>query len=84
MNAADILLDIVSVVVEPHHMLLLTFENGELRRFDMSPYLKRRPWAKLNNAQFSQAEVANGTVVWPGDIDIAPEPLYRNSIPVER
>ena len=77
------LLDVSSVFAETDHKLLLSFENGETRRFDMSPYLDRRPWVKLKESGlFAQARVAHGTVVWPGGIDIAPEPLYRDSVPV--
>ena len=31
---------------------------------------------------FQGAFVKNGTVVWPGNIDIDPEPLYDCSVPL--
>ncbi len=31
---------------------------------------------------FTKASVEYGTVVWPGNIDIAPETLYDRSLPV--
>jgi len=71
------LLDVISV--EPHkdNTLLLIFENNEKRLFDMAPYLDRKPFKKLKNSQlFMRAKVAYGTVVWPGNIDIAPETLW--------
>lgn len=75
--------DIVSV--EPHkdNTLLLVSENQEKRLFDMTPYLDKKPFTKLNiSPLFMKATVAYGTVVWPGNIDIAPETLWDYSKPV--
>jgi hypothetical protein len=49
----------------------------------MTPYLERKPFAMLKGSPlFAKASVAYGTVVWPGDIDIAPETLYDRSRPI--
>jgi hypothetical protein len=73
----EILLDVVRVEARADHTLLLEFENGEKRVFDFKPYLDSRPFQPLKEASlFAQASVAQGTVVWPGDLDIAPETLY--------
>jgi len=78
----ETLLDVVGVVAEKDHTLLLVFENGEKRRFDMKPWLDQKPFSRLKNSPlFLQATVAHGTVVWPGDIDIAPETLWDQSEP---
>jgi len=78
------LLDVVSVQTRPDFQLDLEFENGERRRFDMSPYLHYPVFRRLENPGFfSLARVEYGTVVWPGNIDIAPETLYELSVPVE-
>ena len=77
------LLDVICV--EPHqdHTLLLEFENHERRLFDMTPYLEKNPYMKLKNSPlFMKAMVAYGTVVWPGNIDIAPETLWDDSTQV--
>jgi len=61
--------------------LLLIFNSGEQRCFDMRPYLDYPVFLRLKNpAFFSLAHVDYGTVTWPGDIDIAPETLYEYSI----
>ncbi|MCH7733155.1 MAG: DUF2442 domain-containing protein [Candidatus Marinimicrobia bacterium] len=76
----EMLLDVVSV--EPHkdNTLLLIFENQEKRLFDMTPYLDKKPFTKLKGSPlFMKATVAYSTVVWPGNIDIAPETLWDNS-----
>lgn len=78
------LLDVVSAQTRPDFQLDLEFENGERRRFDMSPYLHYPVFRRLENPGFfSLARVEYGTVVWPGNIDIAPETLYELSVPVE-
>ena len=70
-----------SVFAESYFHLLLIFTNEEERRFDMRPYLELPVFQPLKNPSFfSLASVNYGTVVWPGDIDIAPETLYALSV----
>lgn len=77
------LLDVVQVEPKDDSVLLLEFENGERRRFDMKPYLNKPPFWRLKEPSlFSMATVAYGTVVWPGDIDISPDTLYDRSQPI--
>ena len=74
------LLDVINV--EPHkdNTLLLLFENKEKRLFDMTPYLDKKPFKRLKDSPlFMKASVAYGTVIWPGNIDIAPETLWDYS-----
>lgn len=68
----DTLLDVVQVEAKPDYTLFLEFENGEKRVFDMRPLM----------TLFTMASVDYGTVVWPGNIDMAPETLYDRSLPV--
>lgn len=74
------LLDVVSVTPTTDFKLLLEFENGEHRVFDMVPLMNKKPFDQLRDpARFTQAYVDYGTVVWPRNIDIAPETLYDRS-----
>ena len=76
------LLDITDVQVRPEYNLVLTFENGEVRIFNMSRYIDLKPYDKLKGSPlYKLAKVKYGTVVWPGEIDIAPETLYDESVP---
>ena len=73
---------VVAIETRPDFSLILTFEGGERRRFDMSPYLDYPVFKPLRNpAFFALAKVDYGTATWPGEIDIAPETLYLESIP---
>ena len=79
----EALLDVVKVEVGADYALVIEFENGENRVFDMRPYLDKKPFVRIKNVLiFAQASVDYGTVVWPGNIDIAPETLYDKSIPI--
>ncbi len=77
------LLDVLHVEPQKDFVLLLEFENGERRRFDMAPYIDQKPWNKLKvNNTFLNARVGFGTVTWPNNIDIDPETLYELSTPI--
>jgi hypothetical protein len=79
----ETLLDVVRVTPHKDNTLLLVFENNEQRLFDMTPYLNEKPFTKLKKSPlFMKAKVLYGTVVWPGNIDIAPETLWDNSTAV--
>ena len=77
------LLDVTHVTVRPGFTLFLEFENGERRRFDMTSYIDQKPWVRLKSGNaFQGTFVENGTVAWPGNIDIDPETLYEYSVPL--
>jgi len=49
----------------------------------MSPIMDKNPFGRLKQANtFLAARVDYATVVWPGNIDIAPETLYDRSSPL--
>ena len=78
------LLDVMRVEAQPDYQLLLEFENGERRRFDMAPYMDQKPWCRLKGTPlFLSAFISLGTVTWPGNIDIDPETLYELSEALE-
>jgi len=64
MDESWLLFDVVKVEARQDFTLHLEFENGEKRTFDMRPYMNNKPFVRLHN-NFSQAQVANGTVCWP-------------------
>ena len=67
----------------PGHKLLITFENGERRFFDVNPYLDTGIFSALKDESFfNSVRVAFDTVDWPNGADLCPEVLYSESEPV--
>ncbi len=65
----------------PEYLLLLTFENGETRLFDMKPYLDTGIFNELKDtALFNSVRVCFDSIGWDNDADLDPEILYTNSI----
>ncbi len=66
----------------PDWQLWLRFNTGEARVYDFRPMLKFPVFQPLmNEGLFRQAYIDYGVVVWnDGEIDIAPEELYMNSV----
>ena len=63
--------------------LLLEYAGGERRRFDMKPLLIMKPWTRVaSRATFALVRVEYGTAVWPGNVEVAPETLYLDSVRV--
>lgn len=72
-----------AVTVAADYTLRITFNNGEIRLFNVTPYLAYPAFEALKVISvFTQARVAHNTVVWNEEVDIAPENLYLESTPV--
>ena len=66
-----------------NHKLWLRFNTGEARIFDFTPLLSMPAFAPLTDMSvFRCVYIDYGVPVWnDGDIDIAPETLYEQSVP---
>jgi hypothetical protein len=66
---------------EQDYTLLITFNNGEHKLFDVKPYLSKGIFVALHdNNIFRQVKPFNGSIRWPGDLDLCPDTLYEDSI----
>ncbi|MBU3696800.1 DUF2442 domain-containing protein [Dechloromonas sp.] len=75
--------DVTHVCSLPDYDLLVSFEDGEWRRFSVKPYLQFPAYQPLMEpTRFMAAHVLNGTVAWPGDIDISPDTIYITGVRV--
>ena len=62
--------------------LKVEFETGERRLFDMTPYLHRGVFVRLQDRSvFRSARVVAGSVEWPGGIDLSYDTLYLEGQP---
>ncbi len=60
--------------------LLLTFDNGDKRKFDMKPYLEKGIFRELNDvAKFNTVHVSFDTIEWENEADFDPEVLFTKS-----
>lgn len=67
------------------HKLWIRFSNGEVKIFDFSNELNSPAFSPLKDKTvFNSVYIDYGVTVWnDGDIDIAPEYLYKNGKSVE-
>lgn len=73
------------ISVEPleNYRLLLSYQNGEKRIFNVKPYLSGSWYGKLKDeAYFKSVHIIDGGVgiEWSEGQDIAPHELYDNSV----
>jgi hypothetical protein len=69
-----------AVVPLADYQLLITFDSGERRVFDMKPYLGKGVFAALKDESlFNSVHVGFDTVEWDNGADLCPEVLYSRS-----
>lgn len=60
-----------------NHEVDVVFADGTAARVDFSDIIGEGPWARLADpAFFSLAHAAYDTVVWPDEVDVAPEDVW--------
>jgi hypothetical protein len=74
---------VTSVRTLDDYVLELSFANGEIRRFDVKPYLGRGIFVRLGDlALFQAAQVVAGSVEWPTGLDLSYDTLYLGGQPI--
>jgi hypothetical protein len=64
--------------------LILVFDNGEKRIFDVKPYLDKGVFRELKNPQFfNSVRPFLGSIQWKNGQDLCPDMLYLDSIPAQ-
>ena len=62
------------------YKLELTFENNEIRIFDVKPYLDTGLFRTLKDRHFfKMVKISYDTIEWPNGVDLDPEVLYEKS-----
>ena len=65
------------------YTLTLTFENGEVKRFDVKPYLDIGIFQALKDLSvFNSVRSYLGSVQWQDGQDFCPDLLYEDSLPL--
>jgi len=73
---------IIDVKPLSDYKLLLTFENNEIREFDVKPYLSLGIFSELKDETlFESVQISFDTIEWKNGADLDPEVLYEESQP---
>ncbi len=72
---------VIGVEPQAKHKVLLTFDNREVRVFDMQPYINRSNFFKQleNEEYFKTVRVSLGSIQWKNGQDLSPYTLYSKS-----
>ncbi|MCF8448262.1 MAG: DUF2442 domain-containing protein [Taibaiella sp.] len=74
-----------AVQPKPDYILAVKFNNGEQKLFDVKPYLTKGIFTALaDRSIFNQVKVFNGSVLWPGELDLCPDTLYEDSVAINK
>ena len=72
-----------AVKVEPleNYILKITFNNGEVKEFDVKPYMEHKSFKELKSvSMFNTVKISGLSIAWANGADICPDELYFNSI----
>ncbi len=71
---------VINAKAENDFSLILEFNDGSVKRFDVKPYLDYEVFKPLKDLNyFKRIKIAFGTVQWTDEQDISPETLYLES-----
>ncbi len=75
---------VLKLQAQPGHRLLLNFDDGEARLFDLTPWLDKGVFRALRDSPaFALAQVVDGSVEWPGEIDLGYDTVYLRSVAMQ-
>ena len=70
-----------AVKPNPDYTLTLQFTNGEIKSFDMRPYLDKGIFRELKDLRsFNSVKSCLGSVQWQNGQDLCPDTLYEDSV----
>ncbi|MBR4473026.1 MAG: DUF2442 domain-containing protein [Oscillospiraceae bacterium] len=76
---------LIKVEAMPDMKLMLSYETGEMKLFDVTPYANGSWYGELkNDAYFKTVHLLPGGsgIEWPDGQDVAPHELYDLSVPI--
>jgi hypothetical protein len=77
--------DVVEVQAEPDYCLFVRFQDGLSGRIHLSQDELTGVLAPLRDlAFFEGVYIDDGAVAWPGDVDLAPDAMYRQIVSERR
>ena len=71
---------VLQVKPEQDFTLLITFNNGEIKSFDVKPYLGIGVFRELQDLSlFNSVKPCLGSIQWANGVDLCPDTLYLES-----
>lgn len=71
----------INVIPQENYTLLIEFDNGEKKIFDVKPYFKHKAFEELKNVEkFKTVKIDGLSIKWTNGADICPDELYNLSI----
>jgi hypothetical protein len=68
---------VISVIPKQNFTLLITFNNGEKKHFDVKPYLEIGIFKELKDESlFNSVQPFLGSIQWANGVDLCPDTLY--------
>ena len=68
---------VINVKPDQNFTLLVTFNNGEEKRFDVKPYLNIGMFKELKDeSMFNSVKPFLGSIQWANGLDLCPDTLY--------
>ena len=70
----------IKVKALENYILEVKFNNGEVKKFDVKPYLEHPAFKELKNINcFKTAKISGLSIAWDNGADICPDELYNKS-----
>ena len=68
---------VIHVQAEQNYQLMISFNNGEKKRFDVKPYLEIGIFKELQDVSlFNSVKPFLGSIQWANGLDLCPDTLY--------
>lgn len=72
---------VIDVKPKKDYTIIVTYETGEIKTFDVTPYISGDWFGKLKDPDvFNTVRPCGDTVEWSGGQDIAPHELFELSV----
>jgi hypothetical protein len=63
------------------YLIKIWFDNGEVKVFDLKPYLQTGMFAELKEKSlFNSVQPFLGSIQWSNGLDLCPDTLYEESM----
>ncbi|MDR2231888.1 MAG: DUF2442 domain-containing protein [Tannerella sp.] len=74
---------VIKVQPEDDYFLILSFSNGEIRRFDVKPYLDKGIFKELKNLSIFNSVRPDGlSIEWSNEAALSPDTVYLESVKI--